>query len=254
MIRFIPLSSGSKQNCFYIETGETSFLIDAGISFSQLKLFLAGIGRDPSDIGMILVTHEHSDHTKGLKSIVSKIKVPVFVSPASKRYLSIGETNIHPLTEGREFKWADVRIMPFRVPHDAANTFGFMLRRENRSVFFASDLGSFDKNILSLAKEANMIAVESNYDPMMLEHSVYPKFLRDRIAHSHGHLSNPDALKFIREAGGFFTEQVCFLHMSENNNRIDLIHDGIENELAPLYRQAQFHIALREKPIPAIEI
>ncbi|NPV00580.1 MAG: MBL fold metallo-hydrolase [Brevinematales bacterium] len=254
MIKFISLSSGSKQNCFYIESEGSSLLIDAGISYSMLRDFLAGIGRDPHDIGTILITHEHSDHVRGLRSILRNLKIPVFINKKSWMKLGISEGTFYPLEEGKTLKWKDLRIMPFQVPHDAVNTFGFVIRRENRGIFFASDIGSYDPSIAALAKEANLIAVESNYDPEMLSNSVYPKFLRDRIAHSHGHLSNPDAASFIRETAGMFTEQVCFLHMSENNNRLEIIQDGIERDLAPFYGDLQFHIAVRENPIPPIEI
>jgi len=139
MMKFISLSSGSKQNCFYIESEGSSLLIDAGISYTMLRNFLGEIGRDPRDIGTILITHEHSDHVRGLRSILRNLKIPVFINKKSWMKLGLNEGMFYPLEEGKVLKWNDLRIMPFEVPHDAANTFGFIIRRENRGIFFASE-------------------------------------------------------------------------------------------------------------------
>lgn len=252
---FSSLSSGSKQNCFYIEEKDNAILIDCGISYDKLRYFLSRIGRDTRKIKAVFITHEHLDHVRGLRSILRGLQVPVFIHPDSRTRLPYRLKHWQDLQHAQTVSFGDLQVYSFDINHDAAHTFGYLISSRGRpGIFLASDIGSFHPGILRLAEQCPLVAIESNYDLEMLRGSTYPPDIKQRILSNRGHLSNRGCIEFLKKAIRGHTRQVCLLHLSENNNTRELVWEGVRNELQPLYPQVQFYIAPRELPMELLEI
>jgi phosphoribosyl 1,2-cyclic phosphodiesterase len=255
-MKFCCLSSGSKQNAFYIETDATAILVDAGIPYRKLIRFIEEIGRDISNVEAVFVTHEHLDHVRALDKIVEKRRIPLFIHEESWLSLQypVHARDLRHIVDGKPIEWKDLVVTPFAVSHDAAHTLGFRITHKGRALFMATDIGSFTDEILELSKGANMIAIESNYDHQMLIDSFYPLALKKRIAGKNGHLSNRGSYEFLLKTITPETKNVYFLHLSENNNHPSHIEQLIADELTKRFRHVDFHIADRESPGELIDV
>ncbi len=247
-MKFCILSSGSSGNCFYIESDDTAILIDIGLSYKTLIRNLSIIKRNISNIKALFITHEHSDHIKGLRSFIKTAGIPVFINSKSKLYLDIALNEHEELLSGKTVDLDGISIMPVSISHDAANTFGFKVTDKKSSLFLASDIGSIDENIVEQARGAHAIAIESNHDIDMLKKSEYPQYLKKRISGRFGHLSNDSAADFIERSATDSTKNVFFLHLSQNNNSPGLIEQIIESRLSGKFPDTAFHISCRDKP------
>lgn len=249
-MKFCCLSSGSKQNAFYVETERTAILVDAGIPYRKLARFLNDIGRDVEDVEAVFVTHEHLDHVRALEKLAEKRAMPVFIHDESLRNMPFGTVigNVRSISEGDVIEWKDLVVMPFAVCHDAAHTLGFKIVHNDRSLALATDMGSFSDDILDIFRGANLIAVESNYDHDMLRESFYALELKKRIAGKYGHLSNRGSYEFLVRTITETTDNVYFLHLSENNNHPSHIEKIVKEDLSSRYSHVTFRIAHREEP------
>lgn len=254
-MRFASLSSGSKQNCFYIENNNEAILIDAGIAYKRLESYLGMIGRQATQIKAIFVTHEHGDHVRGLKRIAAMIGVPVYIHNKSRKYLNFELENWRELIDDVPILFGSLEILPFEVNHDAMNTFGFMVSdNNNKKIFIASDVGMYDDKLIEFGKTADLIAIEANYDPEMLRTSFYHYTLKKRIQGNNGHLSNNDSVDFLNTVINDKTKNIVFLHLSENNNHPTILKKLVTNKLKYKHSKVNFRIANREKPTELIEV
>ena len=222
-MRFCIFSSGSKQNCFYLEAGRTAIVLDMGISFRALTLMLRAIGREVRDLSAAFISHEHSDHTRGLDMLCRRTALPIYMHPNSAARLGISHARVRPLQHDIPVTLGDCTLLPFTVSHDAAHTFGFTISDGTRALFLASDLGCFDAELVTRSAGCHAIAIESNYDPDALQACGYPAFLKARIRGPFGHLSNDDAVHFLRQALHAHTTSVFLLHLSANSNTPALV-------------------------------
>ncbi|MGA2142279.1 MAG: MBL fold metallo-hydrolase [Brevinematales bacterium] len=257
-MKFCILSSGSKSNCFYIESDNTAILIDIGMSYRSLVKSLAQVGRDFSGIRALFITHEHSDHTKGLASFIKGCGhpgIPVFINSKSRLFLDIELTGHEELSHGKIVNvGGGLAVLPLALSHDAANTFGFKITDSVSSLFLASDTGCFDSAILDKARGSQAIAIESNHDAGMLRVSEYPAYLKKRIGGRFGHLSNDSAARFIEQAATDSTRHVFFLHLSQNNNSPGIVEALIKDRLSVRFPSASFHIAGQGNPPELIDL
>ena len=241
MIRFMSFSSGSCGNCSFIGTDGSGklkgMLIDTGVGWrSFLRSFVAE-KLDVSSIGAILITHDHYDHIHHLGSFCKRMSVPVF---STKTIL--GALHHHPYTgdfSGRAMlpgEWTKVaegmEALCFRVPHDAAETVGYAIRLEGRLFVIMTDLGEMTDEALALAREADTVVIESNYDPQMLIGGTYDYALKMRISKGHGHLSNDACADALREIWHPGLRNVFLCHLSANNNTPDLALASARTALA----------------------
>lgn len=255
-MKFSILSSGSKQNCFYVESGESAILIDIGIPFTVLGDFLGQAGGTISKIKALFVTHEHWDHIQGMRSFIKNARhVPVYMEETSRKSARLKLPDHRPILHNEPVPLeGGLTVLPFRVSHDAVNTFGFAVTEGDKSLVLASDIGSYDSDTLKFFKNARAIAIESNYDHEMLKKSHYPAYLKRRIHGENGHLSNKDALEFLSKTVTRHTRNVFFLHLSENNNSVSIVENLIDSHLSLRYPDIRFHISSREKPMALVEI
>lgn len=254
-MKFSILSSGSKQNCFYVESGDTAILIDIGIPFGVLTDFLREAGGSLEKIKALFITHEHWDHIQGLRSFLKNTRnIPVYMEEFSRKSARLKLPDHRQIIHDEPVGLDGLTVVPFQVSHDAANTFGFAVKEGDSALVLASDIGSYDAETLKYFKNARAIAIESNYDQEMLKMSHYPAYLKRRIHGKNGHLSNGDAVEFLSKTVTRHTRNVFFLHLSENNNSVSIVEKLIDSHLALRYPGVRFHISSREKPMSLIEL
>lgn len=187
MFNFCSLYSGSSGNCLLVETSNTKILIDAGESAKKITSALSLSNIEPDQIDAILVTHEHSDHVKGLGTFSKKYDIPVYANSKTwdampEQSFKIAEKNIQKFTIEENFEIGDLKIHPFKIPHDAANPCGFNLIYENNKISIATDIGHMTSNIVHKLEDSLFVLIEANYDPEILKCSPYPYLLKKRIA------------------------------------------------------------------------
>ena len=222
--RLVVLGSSSSGNSTLVEVGESSVLIDAGFSCKEVTRRLSIAGADPSDLSAIIVTHEHTDHVRGVRVLARRHDIPVYGTPgtlrAAARYLDGVRTDPRPT--GEPFKHGNVRITLVPVPHDAAEPAAVRLDVADRRFLVATDLGHFPWSLLESGQDMDALVLESNHDETMLENGPYPVFLKRRIRGPDGHLSNVESAAALRALLGPRTRGVLLGHLSQKNNREDV--------------------------------
>ena len=232
-LRVAVLASGSKGNAALIEFGDTSILLDCGLGVAQLKKRLSLIGRSPTDITAMLVTHEHGDHCAGAAAVSSRFGLPVWMTPGTaealngKQFARTVRFNCHA-----NIQIGELVIEPIPVPHDAREPCQFLFRAHDRRVAWLTDLGHVSAHVARVAAGCNGLLLEFNHDPDMLKNGPYPAFLRRRVAGPYGHLSNAQSGELLRQIDCSRLDALVALHLSEVNNCSDRVRAVIDESLA----------------------
>jgi phosphoribosyl 1,2-cyclic phosphodiesterase len=222
-LTFCSLSSGSSGNCYYLGNEFYGILIDAGISASSIRRFLRDRNISMQSVMGVLVTHNHTDHIKGLEVLLRKNRIPAFtthkiwksiLSPATK----ISRDSIREIRALQKFHLAGFDIEAFPVSHDAPETVGFHICAGGKKITLATDLGYICETSAPFVKSANLLVIESNYDEEMLENGRYPYFLKARIRSDRGHLGNHQTSAFLADIFSDNLSHICLAHLSKNNN------------------------------------
>ena len=217
-MKFISLYSGSKGNASVILSDSgTAVLLDCGVSFTKIKKAMSVAGIAPEAIRGILITHEHSDHVRGLATLLGHWNVPVYCNRRTALALPYISENV-VIAGNEEFWIEDIRIRRFSTYHDAAEPCGYCFWADGKKVAALTDCGQIDVAILSQIESCHMLYIESNYDDTMLTCGPYPIHLQNRIRSPRGHLSNPECADTVIKLSLLGLEKVLLGHISENNN------------------------------------
>jgi phosphoribosyl 1,2-cyclic phosphodiesterase len=227
------LASGSKGNATYISNGDTSILIDAGLSGVELQRRLVSRDLVPEQLDAIIVTHEHSDHTQGVGVLSRRYKLPVYINQkthqASPRLGSLHETKSFEC--GKTFHISNLTIHPFSISHDAEDPVGFTIGQNGTTIAIATDLGIATSMVKEHLKRCALLILEANHDPQMLETGPYPWPLKQRIKSRTGHLSNTSSKILLEELQHENLQHVILAHLSEINNNPQLAFDEVAKAL-----------------------
>lgn len=229
---FINIASGSKGNCTVVSTKNTMLLIDDGLNIRTLleRARLANI--DLKNVTAMLVTHEHSDHIKGIAALLGKYSFPVYCHEESREGLDI---KVLPYLADQDmdkpFEIGDIEIDPFRLPHDSRYNLGFRLKDKNHTVTVATDLGCMNDAIFERLKGSDLVMLESNHDIQMLKNGDYPFLLKQRILGKNGHLSNDECADTISKLSKTGTKHFVLAHLSQDNNTPELAFECTEKAL-----------------------
>ncbi|MEK3888849.1 MBL fold metallo-hydrolase [Bacillus sp. FSL K6-3431] len=235
-MKFSVLASGSSGNAIYVETAEHSFLVDAGLSCKQVDGLFQQIGRDPAKLDGLLVTHEHSDHIKGIGVMARKYKLPVFANERTWQAMDglIGEiATEQKFVFGMETvqSYGGLDIQSFGVSHDAVEPMFYIFRSGGRKLVIITDTGYVSDRMKGLISDADMYVFESNHDIGMLRMGRYPWNIKRRILSDVGHVSNEDAALAMSEVIGDNTKRIYLAHLSRDNNMKDLARMSVQQTL-----------------------
>lgn len=234
-ISFCPLRSGSSGNALFVAGGETRVLLDAGLSGRTVEEALRAVGGDPTCLSAILVSHEHSDHIKGVGILSRRWNLPVYAT--EKTWLAMekkpGMENIslknrRVFTAGEGFYIRDLAVTPFSIPHDAADPVGFCVECGGRKLCVATDLGRIASTWMRAAEGADLLLLESNHDPELLRMTPrYSAALKARILGARGHLSNGECGKALVALAQTGVRNVILGHLSQETNNPELAFDTV---------------------------
>ena len=223
----IALQSGSNGNCYYVESKDTSIVIDAGISAKIAKERLATHDRNISDAHAVFITHDHSDHCRSLGAFNRKLGLPVYMTKrtaqAMKRYRQIGNLDpVHLFQAGQTVEVGSLSIHSIPTPHDAVDGVAYVVEdNKGHRVGILTDLGHVFKGLKDVLSSLDGVVIESNYDEQMLDAGYYPESLKRRIRGKGGHLSNVESARLLHQSSSTRLQWACLCHLSEDNNNVE---------------------------------
>jgi phosphoribosyl 1,2-cyclic phosphodiesterase len=258
-LQFSVLASGSTGNAFFVEDGQHSFLVDAGFSGKQMEALFQQIDRDISKLSGIFVTHEHSDHIKGIGVIARKYNLPIYANQKTWNAMDghIGEI---PTEQKFIFNMESVKsfgstdIESFGVSHDAAEPMFYVFHNSGKKIVLITDTGYVSDRVKGIISNAEAYVFESNHDVQMLRMGRYPWNIKRRILSDVGHVSNEDAAIAMSDVIGDHTKSVYLAHLSLDNNMKELARMAVTQTLAGrgLIVGEQFDIYDTDPKIPTI--
>lgn len=226
--KIYTLFSSSKGNCSYIKYGRDEFLIDCGVSARSIEQSLKQLGTSLSNINAILITHEHSDHIRGINTISKYFKIPIYVPEKSCDYIAQHMPSYKSpltLTSGQVVELKDTAICPIATPHDARGSVGFRIRTGDEKIGYFTDIGHLSEGVLRGLSGCRRVIIESNHDIEMLKNGSYPYPLKQRILGDFGHLSNTLCAKLLPHLVRYGCESFILAHLSEENNRPEIAYN-----------------------------
>ena len=225
------LASGSKGNSVYVELDGTRLLIDAGISAARITKGLRACGIEPQELDAVLITHEHVDHVRGLKTLAKRYHLPILATRGTLAGIDGGaafENDMRGITDA--FMIGGVTVRPFSISHDAAEPCGFRIEG-SRCCTLATDLGVVTDTVQEAMEGADVLVLEANHDADLLRQGSYPWPLKRRILSHRGHLANADAAWALTRLQQH-PRKVYLAHLSEENHRPALACDTVQDILA----------------------
>lgn len=235
-MKFSVLASGSSGNAIYVENEEHSFLVDVGLSGKKMDQLFQEIDRDIKKLSGIFITHEHSDHIKGLGVLARKYGVPIYANEKTWTAMAPLIGNV-PLDQRFQFDMETVKsfgsidIQSFAVSHDAADPMFYIFHENNRKLVLITDTGYVSDRMKGLIKGADSFVFESNHDVSMLQMGRYPWSVKRRILSDVGHVSNEDAAVAMSEVIDVKNTNIYLSHLSKDNNMKDLARMSVTQTL-----------------------
>lgn len=221
------LNTGSNGNCFYIGNEEEAILIDAGLSCKETETRMQRLALSMEKVKAIFISHEHSDHIKGLPVLSKKYKLPIYITPRTL----VGGRQQLPTELVRSFgtyspiTFGSLQVSAFPKKHDAAEPHSFVVSCEGITAGVFTDIGDHCEHVIHHFKQCHAAFLEANYDDELLDKGKYPYFLKNRIRSSHGHLSNQQALDLFINHRPEYMSHLLLSHLSQDNNCPQLVQN-----------------------------
>lgn len=251
-IRFTILSSGSTGNCTIVECGHHRVLLDAGLSARRIEQLLKERGVAPDKLNGILVTHEHSDHVRGLGALARKYQLPVYANMNTWNQLdrAVGDLSDDQrvaFKTGEVLSFGELSVESFPISHDAAEPVAFNFLSGEAKLSIATDIGYMSPIVKEKIKGADVLVLESNHDIQMLRVGKYPWNVKRRILSDVGHLSNEAAGEALCELVSERTKRVYLAHLSRDHNQLDLAKLTVNNILS------ESGVSTEERPVTLMD-
>lgn len=222
-MRFASLGSGSRGNSTLVEWSEGALLIDCGFSVKEAELRLLRLGKTAAELTAILVTHEHSDHIKGVAALARRYKLPVYITPGTYHSRDMGELpELNLIHAYKPFVVNGLNVTPVAVPHDAREPAQFVFEYAGLRLGILTDLGSITPHVEASYQACDALVLEANHDPFMLASGIYPPSLKHRVGGQWGHLSNQQAAGFLQRLDTQRLQHLVVAHISQQNNSLCL--------------------------------
>ncbi len=258
-MRVTVLGSGSAGNATLIEADGVRVMIDAGFSGKDLALRLASIDVEVSSLNAILITHDHGDHTRGMGVLARRFGVPVYLTAKTKvacANLLNGSEDVREYQAERVFRIGGFEVQPFLTVHDAADPVAITIRHVDTGckMGVATDLGRPTAGVRAALSNCHLLVLEANHDDAMLWQGPYPWSVKQRIASSHGHLSNRAAAELARELHHPGLGGVILAHLSEHCNDGALASDVVGESLERAGYRGTMCVAGPERPLEPVDV
>ncbi|MCI7813111.1 MAG: MBL fold metallo-hydrolase [Lachnospiraceae bacterium] len=260
-MNFCSIASGSSGNCIYAGSDHGSILVDVGISGKKVEAGLNSIGMTTKDMDAILLTHEHSDHIKGLGVLSRKYGIPIYGTRGTLESVresdSLGKIDadlFHEIRADERFVIKDLEILPFSTSHDAADPVAYRIEHADKAVGVVTDLGVYSDYTVARLQNLDAVLLEANHDIRMLQVGKYPYYLKQRILGKKGHLSNENAGRLLCEILHDRLKTILLGHLSKENNYEELAYQTVCAEVTlgdNPYKAGDFEIRVAKREIPS---
>lgn len=260
------LASGSRGNSSVLSSSRTRLLVDCGLSCREECRRLVAQGIAPESLAGILITHEHADHVNGVHVMAKRYGLPVYMTAAThaawqRQYKDsagkrVQAERLETIEAGKGFVVGDIEVMPFTIPHDAADPVGFRFTLEGVRVGYATDLGYMPQNVKEHLKGCAGMLLESNHDLEMLRVGPYPWAVKQRVMSRVGHLSNEALAEFLTTDYDGSAAFLVLAHLSEQNNLPDLARMTAERALGerPGLFGSRLLLASQDEPLAPLTL
>lgn len=255
MAIFCPLASGSKGNSLLLGTERTKILIDAGLSFKQLKERLAAINVDVGSIDAVVITHEHSDHIKGLEVLAKQLNIPVLANSDTAKAICEHVTTppkFKIFSTGEKFAFGDITLHPFSIQHDTVDPVAFTAQFAGKKIGVCADLGCVTTLVKMHLKDCDALYIESNHEPSMVHASSRPHLYKQRVLGRQGHLSNQSCAELLKELYQKQLKHIYLAHLSEECNNPEVALRWTKGSLEPYLQELSVSIAHQHQVSTAI--
>lgn len=262
MVKFLCLGSGSSGNSYFLTTGATSILVDAGLSMRSLRKSLQTNGFDLADVKAVFVTHDHADHIKSVGNLANEMNIPIFAT--QKVHLGINrnycvtskltENHVRIINKEEVVTFGEFTLKAFEVPHDSSDCVGYNIKVDDVTFCLITDAGQVTPAIQENVSDANYLVLESNHDEEMLARGPYPAYLKGRIKSGRGHLSNRECANLLAEYATEKLRRVWLCHLSEENNHPELARKTVSTILRSygIVDGVDFHVEVLRRKTPSL--
>lgn len=246
MFELSVLSSGSTANATLVCSGDRRILIDCGLGYKALNTRIKEIGKDPTEITDIIITHEHRDHIHGVCKVARKTGARIWVNEETGR--AWREFHTDPparrsfFNNSESFQIGELEITPFSISHDAVDPVGFRISSAEGSIGYCTDLGHVTSKVRESLRGLDALILESNHDPSLLSTAPYPAELKARISSNRGHLSNHVAAALLEELLNEEGSRLRFVvagHVSQKANDPYIVRDTLNEAIQKAAREGQ---------------
>ncbi|MBP2002318.1 phosphoribosyl 1,2-cyclic phosphodiesterase [Paenibacillus shirakamiensis] len=249
-IQFSVLSSGSTGNATVVTDGQVTLLIDAGFSARRIVELLASREVTGDQLNGILVTHEHSDHIKGIGAVARKFKLPVY---ANEKTWAAMYKNVGPLPDeqrivfgtGEARDFGSLHVESFAISHDAAEPVGYCFQDGKEKLSVVTDLGYASDKVKMMISDSDVMVLEANHDIEMLRMGRYPWNIKRRILGDMGHLSNEAAGEVLSELLTGRVKRTYLAHLSREHNMLELAKMSVRGAMEDrgcFYKDSEFRL------------
>ncbi len=251
----VCLGSGSAGNCTAIDADGTLMLVDCGFSARETASRMHAAGLDPARVRAILLTHEHSDHVRGIDVFLRRHAPGCAVHATAATLAAAGldqRADTSKVRAGRPFDVGGARVTAFRISHDAADPVGYRIEVGDEAFGLATDCGVLTAEAADALTGCTVLGLEFNHDVTMLERGPYPYHLKRRILSAHGHLSNDDASAALETLAHTRLRHVIAMHRSRTNNTVELAKAALSGTLRRLGHPAVAEVAAQTFVRPCV--
>lgn len=224
-LQITSIASGSNGNCYYIGNENEAVFVDAGISCREIETRMKRLGLNMQKVKAVFISHEHSDHIKGLPVLAKKHGLPTYITETTLKYgkLHLDRERVQHFSAGQPVCIGDISVTAFPKFHDASDPYSFIIGDKEVKVGVFTDIGLPCAQVIRYFQECHAAFLEANYDEDMLNKGNYPYHLKKRISGEKGHLSNKQALELFKRYRPSFMTHLFLSHLSKNNNCPQLV-------------------------------
>jgi phosphoribosyl 1,2-cyclic phosphodiesterase len=245
-----PLSSGSEGNLVFVGSKNTKLLFDVGLSYKKILEKLAEIDLTIDDIDAIVISHEHSDHIKGLEQIAKHTQIPILCNGDTAKAICTEidtRPNFQIFATGEPFTFKDIVIHPFSIQHDTLDPVAFALTFDGIKVGICTDLGFASNLVVHHLKDCNYLYIEANHEEAMVHASCRPLIYKKRVLGRQGHLSNKACAELIKKIYHSGVKHIYLAHLSSECNDPDVALKTVNDYLEENGIQVSLSIAFQNK-------